>query len=219
MHNPNENGPKEKSSLLLFIPITLIGVYFVYLTVSVSFKVGFERGELHRLLHPPKVEAKVEAKVFDHRKLMKPTEDLIALGQRLYVANCQSCHGSEGYGDGTAGRLLAVKPRNFHGPLTDWKNGASTLAFYSTLEKGLGSMPAFPALNPEQKYAVIHYIHAAFMGNLNVPADSDAAIAALPAPGAGGAAISIEPYSETRVPVDYAIMQMVREAQRGAQEL
>jgi len=214
MHN--DNASKEKSSIFLFIPISIVGVYLVYLTAIVPFRVGLEKGSVEKLLEPPPVAEKaVEEKIYDHRKLMKPTEELVALGTRVYANNCASCHGSEGLGNGTAGSKLAVKPRNFHS-LYAWKLGPTTLQMYHTLDKGLGSMPAFPALDPEARYAVIHYIHAEFMKDLTVPQDDEAAIAALPQPG-GNVSVKIEPYKETRVPIDYAIEQMLREAEKGTQ--
>lgn len=36
-----------------------------------------------------------------------------ALGRRTYVANCASCHGGSGRGDGTMGRSLQPPPRDF----------------------------------------------------------------------------------------------------------
>jgi mono/diheme cytochrome c family protein len=35
-----------------------------------------------------------------------------AAGARLFEANCESCHGKEGHGDGAAGQSLDPKPKN-----------------------------------------------------------------------------------------------------------
>lgn len=213
MHN--EHGPKEKSSIFLFIPVTVVAAYLVYLVLAAMFNIGAQHGTISATYRGPvKVDEGVQ--VYDHRRLIRPTTELVDLGNRVYRANCASCHGAEGHGDGAAGQNLAIKPRSFDGPLNQWKNGASVLNMYVTLEKGLGGMPNFPALNPEQKYAVIHYIHEEFMGG-NFPADSEDMIASLPAPSAGGGAVNINPYANTRVPVQYAIDKLIREAQTEKQ--
>jgi mono/diheme cytochrome c family protein len=38
--------------------------------------------------------------------------DAAADGQKVFMANCQTCHGPEGYGDGPAGAALDPAPRN-----------------------------------------------------------------------------------------------------------
>jgi DMSO reductase family type II enzyme heme b subunit len=42
-----------------------------------------------------------------------PADPLLARGLLLYQANCSSCHGEKGLGDGPAAYLLYPKPRNF----------------------------------------------------------------------------------------------------------
>lgn len=210
MHSHDAKHPREKSSLLLFVPITIFAVYIVYLVVSVSYRKGMTQGILENTYYVPEQPKEDEAEVFDHRKLMKPTEDLITLGSKVYLANCASCHGDEGHGDGSAGSKLAVKPRNYAAPEGDWKNGSSVITMYHTLEKGVATMPNFPALNPKQKYAVIHYVHASFMKDRGWKEDTQAAIDGLPSPGAG-ASVKIDPYAETRIPVRFAMRKLAEE--------
>ena len=214
MHNPK--APKEVSSLLIFVPVMALAVYLVYLIVTVPFGIGRNvglAGAPHRVI--PKDDGAV-AQVFDHKKLVKPSADLIELGARVYRVNCASCHGAEGLGNGAAGLALAVKPRNFVQVANDWKNGSSVLNMYTTLQVGLGSMPNFPALNPEQKYAVIHFIHAEYMKN-GFDQDSPEALAALPEP-SGAVDININPYAETRIPVRMVMDRMAQEAPRPISE-
>lgn len=40
-------------------------------------------------------------------------ENLVALGQRVYAANCVQCHGASGRGDGSAAAQLSIAPTNF----------------------------------------------------------------------------------------------------------
>ena len=80
---------------------------------------------------------------------------MLDAGAVIFNAKCANCHGSQGNSNPTN---LKPAPRNFH---TDaWKNpnGGSPYALYLVLTKGLGTMPAFQSLTPEQRYAVNHYI-------------------------------------------------------------
>ena len=40
-------------------------------------------------------------------------EDLVALGERVYDANCVQCHGQDGRGNGSAAAELTIAPTNF----------------------------------------------------------------------------------------------------------
>lgn len=40
-------------------------------------------------------------------------EDLVALGERVYAANCVQCHGQDGRGNGSAAAELTIAPTNF----------------------------------------------------------------------------------------------------------
>lgn len=202
---------KEKSSPFIFIPILLISMYLVYLVVNVAYNIGVEEGQIVATYRGPVQEEDDEAQVFNHQQLVKPSEELVNLGNSVYRANCASCHGSEGLGNGAAGQNLSVKPRSFKDAPETWTNGASSISMYNTLENGLGQMPNFPALNPEQKYAVIHYIHAEFMDG-EYPENTEEQLASLPAPSAGGGGVNIDPYVEERIPVNMAIDKLVRES-------
>jgi len=92
-------------------------------------------------------------------EVAKPTKELIAKGANLYKANCASCHGDNGMGDGLSAAALAVKPRNFHSP-EGWKNGRKISNIYKTLQEGilLSGMPAFNYTPAEDRFAMIHYI-------------------------------------------------------------
>ena len=92
----------------------------------------------------------------------------------------------------------------FHGIRKDaWKNpkGGGPYGLYLTLTNGYGGgMPGFPALSPEQRYAVAHYVRETMVktdNKANYVADSDAVKKEIPPPGGGGdsvpVAISEEP--------------------------
>lgn len=170
---------REFSNPIMFLAVTGFACYLIYFAFSVSYEVGVEKGQRLAPFKPPPPAPTEPARVFDLRKLRQPTPELVAMGAQVYLANCQSCHGEQGFGDGAAGQRLVVKPKNFHGT-TVWKNGPQPLKMYESLAKGVGgNMPAFPTLNPEQKFAVIHYVRQWVP---NAPDDDPQAIASLPAP-------------------------------------
>jgi high-affinity iron transporter len=90
----------------------------------------------------------------------------LALGARVYQAQCASCHGATGAGDGPAGKGLVPAPSN----LTDARllADATLLDFYRRVTIGVAgtTMPSFEDhLTAEQRWAV-----AAYAGTLRLPA-------------------------------------------------
>jgi len=83
----------------------------------------------------------------------------IAKGKTLFETNCSSCHGTEGKGDGIAGKTLNPPPRNFH-ELTGWTNGPAFSKMFKTLQEGIiaRGMASYSSLLPEDRIAIIHYI-------------------------------------------------------------
>jgi mono/diheme cytochrome c family protein len=91
--------------------------------------------------------------------IKNPTQEMIAKGKELYDANCKSCHGENGMGDGPSGAVLNPKPRNFH-DANGWSNGRSIEELYKTLQLGIinRGMAAYEYLSPADRFNIIHYI-------------------------------------------------------------
>ncbi len=89
----------------------------------------------------------------------RPSKALIDKGANLYKANCTSCHGENGMGDGLSAATLAVKPRNFHSA-EGWKNGRKVSNMYKTVQDGIvqNGMQSFNYLPAEDRFAIIHFI-------------------------------------------------------------
>jgi mono/diheme cytochrome c family protein len=75
-------------------------------------------------------------------------EGKLAKGKEAFEANCASCHGNLGAGDGPAAAALNPKPRNFKAATSEWKNGKTKEGILKTLKEGIagGPMVAYPHL-------------------------------------------------------------------------
>ena len=136
--------------------------------------------------------------------MLVSSQELVAKGKELYDVNCAVCHGAGGNGDGVGGAALNPKPRNFHTPGAEWKNGNSTKAIYVTLANGIpgGGMASYKALPPADRVALVHYVHT-FAKDIEANSKADAQFAQVVKDdgiGSGGAGPVKSP-----VPVDFAI--------------
>lgn len=107
----------------------------------------------------------------------KSTPELIQKGEELYKANCSSCHGDKGEGNGIAGKGLNPIPRNFL-VKDGWKNGSKISDMWKTLEEGIagGGMVSYNYLPVLDRFALIHYIHSLMS---DFPKDSEDDLKAL----------------------------------------
>ena len=106
----------------------------------------------------------------DVMKFSTPTPDLLQKGKELFKANCSSCHGDNGEGNGIASATMNPKPRNFHAP-QGWTNGSKVSQIYKTLQEGItkNGMASFGYLPPADRFALIHYVRSFAVGH---PADT-----------------------------------------------
>jgi mono/diheme cytochrome c family protein len=113
----------------------------------------------------PVVKGTISAPV-DIFKLANPTPELVEKGKTIFQTTCVACHGTEGKGDGIAGATLNPKPRNFTSP-DGWKNGLKLTQMYKTLQEGIpnSGMASFSNIPPEDRIALIQYIHETFTKN------------------------------------------------------
>jgi mono/diheme cytochrome c family protein len=88
-----------------------------------------------------------------------PSPEYVNKGRELFKANCMTCHGDNGKGDGPSAAMLNPKPRNFTA-LTGWKNGSKVVQIYKTLQEGIpgGGMAAYNYMPPEERFALIHFV-------------------------------------------------------------
>jgi mono/diheme cytochrome c family protein len=115
----------------------------------------------------------------DVMKAGRSSKEAIAAGQSLFKANCVSCHGDNGQGDGPSGLLMTPRPRNFTS-VNGWTNGSKISQMYKTLEEGIvkNGMASYNYLPPADRFALIHFIRSLTAGH---PQDSSGELKALDA--------------------------------------
>jgi mono/diheme cytochrome c family protein len=91
------------------------------------------------------------------------TAATIEHGAKIYAANCASCHGANGYGDGPAASGLNPRPADLawlaRMPMSRW----DAFMFWTVSEGGAPfgtAMPSFKSLPEADRWAVIAYIQA-----------------------------------------------------------
>jgi len=144
----------------LFIILLIIGIFYVKNIDNVSFNT-LSPVLTDSLAAPRIIELKKGGilPAVDLTMVKSPDKDFIAKGKELYDANCLSCHGAEGKGDGPAGVVLNPKPRDFH-QVEGWTNGRTLPDMYKTLQDGIikNGMAAYEYLPPADRIAIINYI-------------------------------------------------------------
>jgi hypothetical protein len=145
---------------LFILLILIIGIYFVKHLNEVSYNVQ-KVGLVDSTLIKKEVELKKGGVMpaVDMNLVKSPTPEFISKGKELFTANCKSCHGDNGMGDGSAGAALAKKPRNFH--VTDgWTNGRNIDQMFKTLQEGItkNGMAAYEYISAGDRFAIISFI-------------------------------------------------------------
>jgi mono/diheme cytochrome c family protein len=86
----------------------------------------------------------------------------IALGQKLYLANCFGCHGPEGKGDGAGASALERKPANLGARIKE--TGERDGELFWKISEGRAPMIRWKAtpLSETQRWELVNYIRATF---------------------------------------------------------
>lgn len=82
----------------------------------------------------------------------------LALGAQLYAAQCASCHGDRGHGDGALAAGLDPVPSNFHDAAR--MNARSIYGLYNTISLGVAGTPMrpFAELSEAERWALAFYV-------------------------------------------------------------
>ncbi len=84
-----------------------------------------------------------------------------ALGEKLYLANCFTCHGAEGKGDGPGAAALEKKPENLGQRIKS--TGEKDGELFWKISEGRAPMVTWKAsLSETQRWELVNYLRATF---------------------------------------------------------
>lgn len=99
---------------------------------------------------------------------------ILSRGAALYQAQCMSCHGTAGAGDGPLASQLEPKPIAF----TDRERAGSRslMALYQVISQGVAdtSMPAFASLSEDDRWSLAFYVGTLAFDRTDIMAGQDA---------------------------------------------
>lgn len=124
------------------------------------------------LNHPDKGQYKMEHKDIEHWEVPEDVANKknprsgdpasVGRGEALFQTNCSSCHGSNGRGDGSIGRLLNPKPGDLVQSSVLHNDGEMAWK----ISNGRGAMPAWKnILSAEDIWDIVNYIKHISKGN------------------------------------------------------
>lgn len=111
---------------------------------------------LPSLADPPQEEWKAPARAAKKKNPIPAEEKSITAGKQVYAAQCLSCHGPSGHGDGTAAKDLNPRPRNLSDPkIQDQSDGS----IFWKITEGKKPMPTFEKLiSEDDRWNVINFV-------------------------------------------------------------
>lgn len=163
--------PYNKSGYRMFIGCMIFtAVFFVYIAFIHPGVKDVDKNLVKDY------DPNVQTKVFDLAAVQEPwvpSEDMVKAGQKLYAANCASCHGADYKG------VAAMGARNF--VEGKWKKGGTSIELFQTIQNGLPPDPKVPAimasfkhLPKNDRWALVQFIRSVTQNKIP---DDNAALA------------------------------------------
>lgn len=144
------------SQLLSFLPKTLV--------------VALMLAWANTLLFAQSPDWRAPTSVTNRPNPVPPNADTIAVGKKLYAANCLGCHGPQGKGDGPTAAVLNKKPANLGARIEE--TGERDGELFWKISEGHSPMPSWKVtpLSETQRWKLVNYIRATFAEDWRAPA-------------------------------------------------
>ena len=117
----------------------------------------------------------VEDSLAAQRDLVNPlprTADVLGRGERVFMTYCVVCHGPKGDGQGYIVPKFPMPPSLLSQKVSGWPDGR----IYHVITRGQNLMPNYASqIQPEDRWAVIHYVRALERAANPLPQDLAAA--------------------------------------------
>ena len=156
--NRDPNNEHNQAGMYAFLfSMAFVFVFFIYI---VAIHPGVD---LQENIHDAPAATVAADEDADISKVAQPwvaNDDMVKHGKKLFLQNCQMCHGPQGLGDGPAGQALNPRPRNLvEGP---WKKGGGFIGWFTVLQQGLpgSSMVAWMQIPTADRWAIVQFINS-----------------------------------------------------------
>jgi len=88
---------------------------------------------------------------------LRPTPDVIARGQKVYMNTCVVCHGPHGNGVGYIQPIYPQAPQLYSDKVRSWPDSR----IFHIITRGQNLMPSYASqILPEDRWAVVYYVRA-----------------------------------------------------------
>ena len=117
------------------------------------------------------------------RDPVPPDDRSLAIGRDIYVADCETCHGETGRGDGPTGLRLVPRPADLRIHTAPGVHTDGELFYWVSYGFPNSAMPAWKdVLTEEQRWSALNYARATFGNSGDTPPPATGVLAPSPSP-------------------------------------